>query len=70
MRKFQFQEMEQAESEKALPGHQGSYKGGYAELEDGKDSKEEKIFLLGEDGQDCSPFKTTASASQTQGIKN
>ena len=44
-------------------------KGGYAELEDGKDSKEEKISLLGEDGQDFSPFKTMASASQTQGIQ-
>ena len=45
-------------------------KGGYAELEDGKDSKEEKISLLGEDWQDSSPFKTTASASQIKGIKS
>ena len=41
--------MEQNASEQELPGHQGSYKCGYGELEDGKESKEEEMYLLGED---------------------
>ena len=61
--------MEQAESEKAPPGHQGSYKCGYGELEDGKESKEEEMSLLGEDGGYSSPFKPMESGSQTPGKK-
>ena len=61
--------MEQAENEKALPGYQGSYTGGYGELEDQKESNEEEISLLGEDGGYSSLFKPMESASQTPGKK-
>ena len=59
--------MEKTESEKAMPGNQGSNKGYFSELEDGKVSKEEEMSLLGEAGRESSPFKTMALSRQTSG---